>query len=104
MDIFVPAENKVAAMILVHGGGWRSGERQAFLWHAHRLSLYGYVACTIDYRLIQTAHFPTAIVDCQSAVKWLRNNADRFDIRSDRIGGIGNSAGGHLAAYLGGVR
>jgi acetyl esterase/lipase len=102
-DIFVPVKSKRngAAVVFVHGGGWNSGERQAFLWHAHRLSLHGYVACTIDYRLTQTAPFPAAVVDCQSAVKWLRNNADRFDIRSDRIGAVGSSAGGHLAACLG---
>lgn len=102
-DIFVPVKSKHngAAVIFVHGGGWNDGYRQAFLWHAHRLSLHGYVACTIDYRLTRTASFPAAVVDCQSAVKWLRNNAGRFDIRSDRIGAMGSSAGGHLAACLG---
>ena len=102
-DIFVPvrSKNKGAAVIFVHGGGWNGGSRQAFLWHAHRLSLHGYVTCTIDYRLTRTASFPAAVVDCQSAVKWLRNNASRFDIRSDRIGAVGSSAGGHLVACLG---
>lgn len=69
-DIFVPvkSKHKGAAVIFVHGGGWNGGERQSFLWHAHRLSLHGYVTCTIDYRLTQTASFPVAVVDCQSAV------------------------------------
>ncbi len=102
-DIYIPDKSKHtgAAAIFVHGGGWNAGERQSFLWHAHRLSLHGYVACTVDYRLAPTAPFPAAVVDCQSAVKWLRDNADRFDIRGDRIGAVGSSAGGHLAACLG---
>ena len=102
-DIFIPAKskNKGAAVIFVHGGGWNGGSRQAFLWHASRLALHGYVTCTIDYRLTRTASFPAAVEDCQSAVKWLRNNASRFGIRSDRIGAVGSSAGGHLAACLG---
>ncbi len=102
-DIFVPdkAKKNGAAVIFIHGGGWNAGSRHAFLWHAHRLSLHGYLACTIDYRLTNTASFPAAVVDCQSAVKWLRKNADRFDISSDRIGAVGSSAGGHLVACLG---
>lgn len=102
-DIFLPDEKKQngAGIVLVHGGGWNGGSRDQFLWHAHRLSLHGYVACTIDYRLAQEAIFPAALDDCQSAVIWLRNNAERFDIASDKIGAIGSSAGGHLAACLG---
>lgn len=103
VDAFVPddATHNGAAVICVHGGGWYAGSRQAFLWHAHRLSLRGYMACTIDYRLSQTAPFPAALVDCQSAVGWLRRQAARFGVGADRIGAMGSSAGGHLAACLG---
>ncbi|NQT91160.1 MAG: alpha/beta hydrolase [Lentisphaerae bacterium] len=103
MDAFVPddAKRNGAAVVFVHGGGWDAGERQAFLWHAHRLSLRGYTASTIDYRLTQTAPFPAAVEDCQSAVVWLRHHADRFGICSERIGALGSSSGGHLAACLG---
>lgn len=103
IDIFVPAESNHngAAVIFIHGGAWNSGKRQSFLWHCHRLSLYGYTACSIDYRLSQTASFPAAVEDCQSAMKWLRDNAERFNIHCDQIGVVGSSAGGHLAACLG---
>ncbi len=102
-DIFVPGKSggNGAAVVFIHGGGWCAGERRSFLWHAHRLSLRGYVACTIDYRLTPTAPFPAALLDCQAAVKWLRHQAARFGIRGDRIGAMGSSAGGHLAACLG---
>jgi acetyl esterase/lipase len=102
-DIYVPdtSRSNGAAVLLVHGGGWNAGKRQSFLWHAHCLSMHGYVACTIDYRLAATASFPAALVDCQSAVRWLRRNAGRFGISANRIGALGSSAGGHLVACLG---
>ncbi|MBL4869267.1 MAG: alpha/beta hydrolase [Pseudomonadales bacterium] len=102
-DVFLPSEKKQngAGIILVHGGGWNAGDRNQFLWHAHRLALHGYVACTISYRLSQVAVFPAALIDCQSAVVWFRKNADRFKISVDKIGAIGSSAGGHLVACLG---
>lgn len=102
-DTFLPADAKRngAAVVMVHGGGWNAGDRNAFLWHAHRLSTHGYVACTIDYRLSQIACYPAAVLDCQAAVRWLRENADRFQIEADRVGTMGSSAGGHLVACLG---
>jgi len=104
-DVFMPdaGSQTGAAVVFVHGGGWNAGERQAFLWHAHRLSLRGYVTCTIDYRLTDTAPFPAAVEDCQAAVRWLRRNAERLDVSRDRIGAVGSSAGGHLVACLGAV-
>ena len=56
---------------------------------------------TIDYRLSPEHRFPAALEDCQSAVAWLRRQAERFDIDASRIAAIGSSAGGHLAACLG---
>jgi acetyl esterase/lipase len=102
-DVFVPPEDRRngAAVLLVHGGGWSAGERSAFLWHAHRLSAHGYVASTIDYRLSQVACYPAAVLDCRSAMRWLRRNAERFGVGPDRVGAMGSSAGGHLVACLG---
>jgi acetyl esterase/lipase len=103
MDIFIPDKTKQngAAVIFIHGGGWHTGKRQQFLWHAHKFATRGYVASTIDYRLVQTAIYPAAVEDCQSAVIWLRRHADNYGIISDRIGVLGSSAGGHLAACMG---
>ncbi len=102
-DVYMPAPDRRngAAVLFVHGGGWHAGDREAFLWHAHRLSLRGYAACTVDYRLSGTAPFPAALEDCQSAVRWLRQEASNLGVFPDRIGAFGSSAGGHLAACLG---
>ena len=102
-DGYMPDGDKAngAAVVLVHGGGWSGGTRDAFIWHTHQLAREGYVACTIDYRLSGTAPYPAALVDCQSALKWVRNRADRFAIYPSRVGVVGSSAGGHLVACLG---
>ena len=44
--------------------------------------------------------WPTNLWDCKTAVRWLRKNADRLQVDPDRIGVIGGSAGGHLAAMV----
>jgi len=102
-DIYCPdpAKRNHAAVILIHGGGWRTGERHQFRWHAHRLSTLGYLAVTIDYRLSPEHPFPAALEDCQAAVAWLRREAERFEIDATRIAAVGSSAGGHLAACIG---
>lgn len=102
-DVFLPdpAKANSAAVLFVHGGGWHTGSRNAFLWHAHRLSLRGYLSCSIDYRLSGTAVFPAALEDCQAGIRWLRQNVDRFNLNPDKIGTFGSSAGGHLVACLG---
>lgn len=96
-----PAQANGAAVVLIHGGGWSGGDRNSLIWHTHQLALQGYVACTIDYRLSGTAHYPAALVDCQSALKWVRTQSDLFAIDPDRVGVLGSSAGGHLVACLG---
>lgn len=102
-DLYLPATGtgNGACVVLIHGGGWSAGKREDFLWHAYRLSTHGYVACTVDYRLISTATFPAALQDCQAAIRWIRRNAQRFAINPQKIGVLGSSAGGHLAACLG---
>lgn len=90
-----------AAVVLVHGGGWSGGGRESLIWHTHQLARQGYVACTIDYRLSGTAPYPAALVDCQSALKWIRARSDHFGIDPHRVGAVGSSAGGHLVACLG---
>ncbi|HSG71523.1 MAG TPA: alpha/beta hydrolase, partial [Planctomycetaceae bacterium] len=52
-------------------------------------------------RLLSEAPFPACIEDCKCAVRWLRANAEKYNVDPDRIGGFGNSAGAHLVAMLG---
>lgn len=67
------------AVVYVHGGGWRSGTRQD-PWFTPYLATHGFFAVTIDYRLSGEATFPAQIHDVKAAIRWLRANAEMYQI------------------------
>ncbi|MFO1447799.1 MAG: alpha/beta hydrolase [Opitutaceae bacterium] len=89
------------AILCIHGGGFRAGKRERYDELCIELAGRGYVAATVSYRLAPRFAFPAAVIDCKAAIRWLRANANRYNINSDRIGVMGESAGGHLAQFLG---
>lgn len=103
LNLFRPrsAAKDLPAMVCIHGGGWLQGSRTHFNDFAKFIALRGFVVVSIDYRLSGEAKFPAAIHDCKAAVRWLRANADKYGLDPNKIGAIGSSAGGHLAALLG---
>jgi acetyl esterase/lipase len=104
LDIAQPThkvEGPFPAILCIHGGGFRAGDRQSYDKLCIRLAENGYVAATITYRLAPKYQFPDAIYDCKAAVRWLRANAAKYHIDPVRIGVTGGSAGGHLAQFLG---
>ncbi len=103
MDIFRPKEvwGDLPAIVCIHGGGWQKGSKINHRNVAQALAARGFVTASISYRLSGEAQFPAQIQDCKAAVRFLRANAKSYGIDSDKIGVIGLSAGGHLAALLG---
>lgn len=93
------------AVISIHGGSWARGDKANSDWRAvcEWLASEGFVAYSVNYRLVPEAPFPAGIDDVQLAVSWMREpaNAERFAIDPARIGAFGGSAGGNLAALLG---
>ena len=89
------------AVICIHGGGFRAGTREGFNGLCLQLAEKGYVAVTVSYRLAPKYQFPSAVYDVKAAVRWMRANAEKYQIDPDRIGTTGGSAGGHLAQFLG---
>ncbi|MFC2081022.1 sulfatase-like hydrolase/transferase [Bacteroidota bacterium] len=102
LDLYRPkySQERLPAVVCIHGGGWSKGTRQSMGKVAKSLAYNGYVTVTIDYRLSGVAGFPAQIEDCKAAVRWLRLNADKYGIDASRIGATGHSAGGHLTALL----
>jgi len=102
--VFYPPEHQPsdrrAAVVFFFGGGWKAGNPSQFLEHCRYLSSRGMVAITVDYRVLGR-HGTKAlkcVADGKSAVRWIRQNADRLGVDSDRIVAGGGSAGGHVAA------
>jgi len=100
----VPASGRHPAVVMIHGGGWSSGRRDAGREQniGTNLALHGYVGMSIDYALASKTRptWPQNLYDCKTAVRWLRKNAERLRVDPDHIGVIGGSAGGHLAAMV----
>ena len=87
-------------IVCIHGGGFRAGTREGFNQLCIRLAEHGYVAVTVTYRLAPKYQFPAAVYDVKAAVRWMRANADQYNVDPQRIGTTGGSAGGHLAQFL----
>ena len=101
LDAFIPNdEGEYPAVLVVHGGAWRSGNRKQLRAYATALAERGFVCFAIDYRLAPKHKFPAQIEDCRAAVKWIRENASKYKVNPERLGAIGYSAGGHLVSLL----
>jgi acetyl esterase len=91
------AEAGRPAVVVVHGGGWRSGSRGEFPeWNAW-LADEGYVVFDIDYRLAPPPSWQDAPGDVRCAVAWVKENAGPYGVDPERVALMGRSAGGHLA-------
>jgi len=80
------------------GGGWGQVDKGAHVPYLADLARAGFVVASVDYRLTHEATFPAAVEDVLSAVRWLRAHAGRYGLDPARIGVMGESAGGYLAA------
>ena len=89
------------AIIIIHGGGWRTGSRTQHYPLAQKLASLGYVCFTPEYRLSTEALFPAAIYDIKAAIRWVRKNAKEYNIDTAQITVLGFSAGGEMAAFIG---
>jgi acetyl esterase/lipase len=117
MDIYLPDDSfprPRPAVILIHGGGWRIGDKADTRERniATTLASHGFAAFSINYllnefevvdgkvRTLKSA-WPVNFWDCKSAVRFVRKNAAEFGIDPARIGVLGGSAGGSFALLLG---
>ncbi len=107
LDLLLPratgagARRPPGAIVLVHGGGWRSGDRRELRPLAVGLARRGHVAACISYRLSGEARYPAAVHDVKAALRWLRGQAAAIGLDEQRIAVGGGSAGGQLASLAG---
>lgn len=85
----------------IHGGGYVVGDARANEAAHRRLSAaLGCVIVSVNYRLAPETMFPGAVEDCYAALAWIIDQAQSLDIDAARVGVMGESAGGGLAAAL----
>jgi acetyl esterase/lipase len=100
LDLYLPrAGEKLPLIIRIHGGAWLAGSKESE--GPMDYPREGFAVASINYRLSQHAVFPAQIQDCKAAVRYLRANAQKYNLDPNRFAVWGASAGGHLAALLG---
>ena len=102
LDVYLPQKGQkpLPLVIWIHGGAWMSGSKDDPS-PALRFTADGYAVAHVGYRLSQEARFPAQIHDCKAAVRWLRANAQNYNLDPNKFAAWGGSAGGHLVALLG---
>jgi len=102
MDLYLPAKSKSvgAAVVICPGGGYT---HQAFQHEGYDWVTFfrerGVAAAILHYRLPHYQHqLPAA--DAMAAIRHLRENAEAYNLKADKIGIMGSSAGGHLASTV----
>lgn len=99
--IFEPKEGNRsgAAIVTVHGGGWKWGKAEWTFRAAKRFSNAGMLAVAIDYRLSSEQITPVdALNDVCESLKWIREQSKRYSIDPYKVAAYGVSAGGHLSS------
>src|SRR5262245_6950308 len=117
-DLYLLNKGVNAAVVFIHGGAWEGGDKSNFsVSHAEMFATAGFSVVSINYRIasyadpttqwsaqLQDAQLAIRLQDAQLAIRWLRQNADVLRIDPARIGALGESAGGHLALFLGSLK
>ncbi len=104
MDIHyptTPSNKPTPCVVVIHGGAWMSGAKRDMEQLSQAIAANGMLAANIDYRLAPKFKYPAMIDDVQTAVRYLRANAAKYNIDPSRIAAGGASAGGHLSLLLG---
>lgn len=101
-DAFVNTKKKKnPAVIMIHGGGWRSGNKNQMQFIGKEIAAKGYSCFSIEYRLSLEAKYPTGVIDVKNAIKFIKDNASKFNVDPNKIAVLGCSSGGQMASLIG---
>ena len=110
LDVHHPEQSNGHGVIYINGSGWHAPlghdatplkETPLGLPYIEAMCAAGYTVFAINHRAAPRHRYPAAIEDARRAVRFMRQHAERYDIRADRIGACGGSSGGHLVSLLG---
>ena len=105
LDIYRPRfipEGGCPVLLQIHGGAWMMGDKGSQAQPLmYALASRGWICVAANYRLSPSVGFPTHLIDCKSALCWIRENGREYGMNPDFVAVTGGSAGGHLAAMMG---
>lgn len=88
-------------VVLIHGGGWKSGNKNQMQFLAQEIAKKGYTCFCVKFRLSDEAKYPAAIIDVKTVIKHIKTNALQFNINPNKVAVLGCSSGGQMAALIG---
>ncbi len=101
-DAYIPeTSGRHPAIVAAHGGGFTGGIRKFMRSPCILLAKNGFACFTIDYRLAPEAPYPAPVEDMKAAIEFIRQHAGEFSVDPVRMGVLGSSAGGTIAATVG---
>ncbi len=101
MTVLVPrTEDLKPAVVYFPGGGFTTSAHEKWIQMRLALANAGFVVASAEYRTVPDI-FPALLNDAKAAVRYLRAHAEEFGIDPDRIGALGDSAGGYVVQMLG---
>lgn len=91
------------AVILIHGGGYQRGNSKSGseAYCADFLAPAGYAVFSINYRLAPKYPYPDMVYDVEQSIRFIRQNAAKWDVNPGQIALLGGSAGGFLSNMVG---
>jgi hypothetical protein len=92
-----PAPGPHPGLLIIHGGGWESGDKGEYTEASRYFASRGYVVYDIQYRLTGEARFPAQVDDVECALGYMRAHAAADGLDPERVAVMGRSAGAHLA-------
>ena len=100
LDLFFPEGSSTALLIFIHGGYWRSLDKNDFSYLAPAFTKQGVTVAMINYGLAPQLRIDDIVRQCRVAVAWLAQNARRYGADASKLYISGHSAGAHLAAMM----
>jgi acetyl esterase/lipase/pectate lyase len=102
-DVYYPKKIKAQkpGVVIIHGGGWRAGDKSLMKNLASKLAEVGYVVMAPEYRMSMEAGYVATMADLNKALEYFRTNAKSYGLDPKKVVVMGCSAGGQLAALLG---
>jgi arylformamidase len=100
MDLFSAGKSARGTLVFIHGGYWRSLDKNMFSWLAAAWAAAGVNVAMPAYRMAPEVRIDAIVDDIIDATNWLAENGARYGVRTDRMVVSGHSAGGHLTAAL----
>ncbi len=101
LDITFPEEHtkkKYPCIVWICGGGWLSMDKSVHMAYLSKLALEGFVVASVQYRTSNEASYPAQIQDVKAGIRYLKAHSERYHIDIEKIGIMGDSAGGYLTA------